>query len=74
VAEPLLFALVGDPLRAIARLLPDEDRFRARLACRTLRDHADAAAAPISRAAFLRTRALAAYACDAAPRTSTGVL
>ena len=63
-AEPLLFALVGDPLRIIARLLPADDRFRARLACRTLRDHAEAAAAPIGRVAFLRTRALAAYACD----------
>ena len=67
MAEPLLFALVGDPLRAIARLLPDEDRFRARLACRTLREHADAPAAPIRRAAFLRTRALTAFACDALP-------
>ena len=66
-AEPLLFALVGDPLRAIARLLPDEDRFRARLACTTLRDHVEAAAAPIGRVAFLRTRALAAYAYDALP-------
>ena len=64
-AEPLLFALVGDPLRAIARLLPDEDRFRMRLACATMRDHADPADAPVGRVAFLRTRALATYACDA---------
>ena len=64
-AEPPLFALVGDPLRAIARLLPDEDRFRARLACTTLRDHAEPAAAPVGRVAFLRTRSLAVYACDA---------
>ena len=68
MAEPLLFALGGDLLRAIARLLPDEDRFRARLACKTLRDHAEPAArASIGRVAFLRTRALAAYACDALP-------
>ena len=66
-AEPLLFALVGDLLRAIARLLPDADRLRARLACRTLRDHAEPAAAPFGRAAFLGTRALAAYACEALP-------
>jgi hypothetical protein len=66
-AEPLLFALVGDPLRAIAQLLPDEDRFRMRLACATMRDHAEPADAPIFRVGFLGTRALAAYACDALP-------
>ena len=67
MAEPQLFALVGDMLRAIARLLPDEDRFCMRLACKTLRDHAERASQPIRRVAFLRTRALAAYACDALP-------
>jgi hypothetical protein len=40
-AELLLGALVGDPLRAIARHLPDADRFRMRLVCRTMRDHAE---------------------------------
>ena len=60
-AEPLLFALVGDPLRATARLLPDEDRFRMRLACRTMREHAEPLSRPLGRVAFLRTRALAAY-------------
>ena len=66
-AEPLLFALVGDPLRTIARLLPDEDRFRMRLACATMRDHAEPADAPLRRVGFLRTRALAVYAWDALP-------
>jgi hypothetical protein len=37
--EPLLFALVGDPLHAIARLLAADDRLRMRLACKTTRDH-----------------------------------
>ena len=65
-AEPLLLgALAGDPLRAIARLLAHEDRFRARLACTTLRDNCEPPASLcLSRVAFLRTRALAAYACD----------
>ena len=63
-AEPLIFALVGDPLRAIARLLPDEDRVCMRLACTTMRDHAEPADARIRRVGFLRTRSLAAYACD----------
>jgi len=66
--EPLLFVLlVGDLLRAIARLLPDEDRLCARLACSTLRDHAAPLAASSHRVAFLRTRSLAAYACDSLP-------
>ena len=65
VAEPLLFAFVGDLLRAIVRLLPDEDRVCMRLACATMRDHAEPAHAPIRRVGFLRTRSLAAYACDA---------
>ena len=61
-AETLLFALVGDPLRAIARLLPDEDRFRMRLACATMRDHASrqrasAASASCARDRWRRTRA-----------------
>jgi hypothetical protein len=61
----LLRALVGDPLRAIARLLSREDRFRMRLACKTMRDHAEPAASRrISRVAFLRARSLAAFACD----------
>jgi transposase len=66
-AGALLGALVGDPLRAIALLLADEDRFCMRLACRTMRDHAEPAVAPISRVAFLRTRSLAAYAWDELP-------
>jgi hypothetical protein len=63
----LLTALVGDPLRAIARLLADDDRFRMRLACRTMRDHAEPMTAPISRVAFLSARSLVAYACDELP-------
>jgi hypothetical protein len=66
-AGALLGALVGDPLRAIAQLLADEDRFRMRLACRTLRNHAEPASR-LSRVAFLRARALAVYACDELPR------
>ena len=66
-AEPLLSVLVGDPLRAIARFLADEDLFRFRLACKTMRDHCDRPCASISRAAFLRTRSLAVYACDELP-------
>jgi hypothetical protein len=60
----LLFTLVGDPLRAIARLLSDDDRFCMRLACRTTRDHAEPAASRLSRASFLRSRSLTIYACD----------
>ena len=66
-AEPLRVALVGDPLRAIAWLLPDEDRVCMRLTCQKMREHAEPAAAPVGRVAFLRARARAAYACDALP-------
>jgi hypothetical protein len=66
-AESLLSALVGDPLRAIARQLPGDDRFRFRLTCRTMRDHSEPMTAPISRASFLRTGPLVVYACDELP-------
>jgi hypothetical protein len=65
--QPPCSALVGDPLRTIARLLPDADRFRMRLACRLMRDHAEPMTAPISRVTFLCARSLAVYACDALP-------
>ena len=66
---PLLSTLPGDPLRAIARLLDDdEDLFCFRLACKTTRDHCDRpVSATIRRAAFLRTRALTAYAWEELP-------
>ena len=65
----LLSVLVGDPLRIVARfLLADEDRFCFRLACKTTRDHCDRpVSSAISRAAFLRSRSLAVYACDELP-------
>jgi hypothetical protein len=66
-AQTLLSALVGDPLRTIARLLPDADRFRMRLACRTMRDHSEPVSWPLSRITFLHARSLAAYACDELP-------
>ena len=65
VAEPLLSLLAGDLLRAIGRLLADEDRLCFRLACTTTRAHCERpVSSAISRASFLRTRSLAAYACD----------
>jgi hypothetical protein len=67
-AEPLIGALVGDPLRAIARLLAKEDRFCMGLACKMMRDHVEPAFSRLyGRAAFLRSRALAVYACDELP-------
>jgi hypothetical protein len=67
-ADAALSALVGDPLRTIARFLADADRFRMRLANRMMRDHAEPVTAPgISRVTFLCARSLAIYACDELP-------
>jgi hypothetical protein len=64
----LLGSLFGDPLRAVARLLADADRFRLRLTCKTAREHCDPPVSPaMSRVAFLCTRSLATYACDELP-------
>jgi hypothetical protein len=59
--------LAGDPLHLIARLLPEEaDRLCFRLACRAFCEHAPPPSA-VRRAAFLRARALAAFACERLP-------
>jgi hypothetical protein len=63
---PLLRFLAGDPLRAVAKLLPDAVLTCFRLTCRAFRDHSSK---PEKKCIvdFLRTRALAVFACDAMP-------
>jgi hypothetical protein len=58
---PLLRALTGDPLRAVAKLLPDAALTCFRLVCRAFRDHSSPALKKC-RGDFLRTRALVAFA------------
>ncbi|KAJ1622120.1 hypothetical protein T492DRAFT_885785 [Pavlovales sp. CCMP2436] len=64
---PLLRALAGDPLRAILKLLGGADLTCARLACRDFHDHSSPAHEAMLRSGFLRTRALAVYACEHMP-------
>jgi hypothetical protein len=61
VLPPLLRALTGDPLRAIAKLLPDAALTCFWLVCRAFRDHSSPALKKC-RGDFLRTRALVAFA------------
>jgi hypothetical protein len=66
-ALPLLLrTLTGDPLRAVAKLLPDAALTPFRLTCTAFRDHSSK---PEKKCIvdFLRTRALAVFACDAMP-------
>jgi hypothetical protein len=58
---PLLRALTGDPLRAVAKLLPDAALTCFRLVCRAFRDHSSPAPKKC-RGDFLRTRALVVFA------------
>jgi hypothetical protein len=77
LAEPVsLLDLDGDLLRAVTRHLARDDRFCARLTCKTLRDHcaadddaadSDASSRIIGRVSFMRSRALVAYAWDQLP-------
>jgi hypothetical protein len=62
----MLEQLVGDPLRAIARLLNDDDLLCFRLVCTAFRDHS---VKPRSnrRSAFLHSRARARFAWDELP-------
>jgi hypothetical protein len=62
----LLRDLAGDPLRAILKLLGGADLKCARLACRDFRDHSSKPEKK-SRKAFLRTRALTAFAWERMP-------
>jgi len=58
---PLLRFLAGDPLRAVAKLITDADLPCFWLACKAFRDYSSPAQER-HRAAFLRTRALVAFA------------
>jgi hypothetical protein len=79
VLPPLLRALTGDPLRAVANLLPDAALTCFRLVCRAFRDHSSPALKKCG-GDFLRTRALVAFAwaassppcraCSPSPRPS----
>ncbi|KAJ1630298.1 hypothetical protein T492DRAFT_906917 [Pavlovales sp. CCMP2436] len=67
-SEPslLLRAITGDPLRAIAKLLPDADQTCFQLVCTAFRDHSSK---PEKKCIvdFLRTRALAVFAWECMP-------
>jgi hypothetical protein len=63
---PLLRALAGDPLSAVLKLLGDADLPCARLVCKAFRDHSSPAQKML-RQDFLRTRALAVFACERMP-------
>jgi hypothetical protein len=58
---PLLRALNGDLLRAVAKLIADADLPCFRLACKAFRDHSSPAQ-EMRRTAFLRTRTLVVFA------------
>jgi hypothetical protein len=60
---PLLRFLAGDPLRAIAKLLPDADLTPFRLVCTAFRDHSSKPEKKC-RLDFLRTRALTVFAWE----------
>jgi hypothetical protein len=70
--SPLLSALDGDTLRAIMQLLGDADLTCFRLVCRAFRDHSSPALKKC-RGDFLRTRALAVFACARMPGFVTGM-
>jgi hypothetical protein len=63
---PLLRALAGDPLSAMLKLVDDADLPCARLVCKAFRDHSSPAQEML-REDFLRTRALAVFACERMP-------
>jgi hypothetical protein len=63
---PLLRFLAGDPLRAVAKLLPDAELTPFRLVCTAFRDHSSKPEKKC-RVDFLRTRALLVYAWERMP-------
>jgi hypothetical protein len=62
----LFGALSDDDMRAILARLDPDDLVNARLACRAFREHSEPPAVK-RRSAYLRSRALAAYAWEALP-------
>jgi hypothetical protein len=63
---PLLRFLDGDPLRAVAKLLPDANLTPFRLVCTAFRDHSSKPEKKC-RVDFLRTRALVVFAWECMP-------